>query len=149
MRLLRQDPVLTSTGCQKLVSCRETVRYRSRGCQDFMPFPFVRRYMEPHHGHPCSDPKWNHIGETPGANPLDHATQHLFRIMFFVSGMGLSSGMCPRRFMHCRLTFCHRRHADYRMWWWGLAHWLSQLHGLSCALTTYIGDGSSRLAGGP
>ena len=33
--------------------------------------PSFQRDLEPHNGHPCSEPNQNQIGKSSGSNPLD------------------------------------------------------------------------------
>ncbi len=49
----------------------------------FEIFTSVRRYLELHNGHLRSDSNQNHIGKSPGANPLDQATHSSFCIKGF------------------------------------------------------------------
>ena len=79
----------------------------SRGCQDFIRLLSIQRDLEPHNGHPCSDPNQNHIGESPGANQLDHATHCSLASNSFIRESGLSSGIPSRQSMCYTLSICY------------------------------------------
>ena len=78
----------------------------SRGCRDFIGLLSTQRDLEPHNGHPRSDLNQNHIGKSPGANPLDHATHCSLAFNSLIRESALSSGIPSRQSMCGTLTIC-------------------------------------------
>ena len=70
------------------------------------PIPPVRRAMEPYNGHLYPDPNQNHIGKSPGANPLDHATHSSSMSSIFILGR-LSGFVVTESMRH--ITLCWSR----------------------------------------
>ncbi len=85
----------------------------SRGCRDFIGLLSTQRDLEPHNGHPCSDPNQSHITKSSGANPLDHATHCSPASSFYLRKSDLSSEIMSRGstchmlsacYLHCAFT---------------------------------------------
>ncbi len=107
MESFRRHALLASPALQRLVCGRVTLLYKDLIMRSFHCMPSIQRELEPHDGHPCSDPNQNHIGKSPGANPLDHATHGSRASNFFIRKSDLSSGISSSQPMCYILSTCY------------------------------------------